>query len=401
MHGTRSVECQPGLKLTAWPACFGFAITGIVTTMLGPMLPALEAKWSLVDAQAGVLFFMQFIGSLIGAILAPHSLLRSLRLGYALISLSLLGLGFATYTEALLMLLLMGLGLGLAMTSTNIIVSEQNPETRASSLTLLNLYWGAGAVLCPAIYFVLRNRWSLRVFLLAIASASAFALISISANMQAKTQQLPERERDNGPAAENIGKLTLLLFGMLLFLYVGAENCVNGWVTTLSNRHAGHSGSTLALAASAFWLAILTFRGLAVPALRHFSERTLRLISLCIALGGTVLLLAAYSPALLVLGAVLTGAGFGPIYPLTASVFLARAGRSRHAGWSFACAGLGGAILPWMTGIVSSTSGSLRIGFLVPVLAIAILLIYNIAARLTLPDVAASAQPDARETSAA
>ena len=41
-------------------------------------------------------------------------------------------------------------------------------------------------------------------------------------------------------------------------------------------------------------------------------------------------------------------------------------GRSRNAGWPFATAGLGGAVLSWLTGTVSSSTGSLRIGLMVP-----------------------------------
>jgi fucose permease len=54
------------------------------------------------------------------------------------------------------------------------------------------------------------------------------------------------------------------------------------------------------------------------------------------------------------------------LFPLILSLFLAEIGASRNAGWVFAVAGLGGAVLSWLTGIVSSGAGSLRIGLMVP-----------------------------------
>jgi fucose permease len=54
------------------------------------------------------------------------------------------------------------------------------------------------------------------------------------------------------------------------------------------------------------------------------------------------------------------------LFPLILSLFLEEIGGSRNAGWVFAVAGLGGAVLSWLTGTVSSGTGSLRIGLMVP-----------------------------------
>jgi fucose permease len=54
------------------------------------------------------------------------------------------------------------------------------------------------------------------------------------------------------------------------------------------------------------------------------------------------------------------------LFPLILALFLAEIGGSNNAGWVFAVAGMGGAVLSWLTGIVSSDTGSLRIGLMVP-----------------------------------
>lgn len=57
---------------------------------------------------------------------------------------------------------------------------------------------------------------------------------------------------------------------------------------------------------------------------------------------------------------------------------LGRVQDHRNTGWVFAICASGGAVLPWLTGLVSTRSGSLRIGFVVPVWALALILILAI-----------------------
>jgi FHS family glucose/mannose:H+ symporter-like MFS transporter len=95
-------------------------------------------------------------------------------------------------------------------------------------------------------------------------------------------------------------------------------------------------------------------------------ERRLYRVSVVATIAAVSLLLVAHSPLTLLLGAAFTGLALAPVFPLILALFLAEIGESRNAGWVFAVAGLGGAVLSWLTGIVSTGTGSLRIGLLVP-----------------------------------
>ena len=57
-------------------AQIAFFPTGILTTLLGPMLPLLIARWALNDTQAGNLFLIQFLSSMIGVQLSGVLLSR-------------------------------------------------------------------------------------------------------------------------------------------------------------------------------------------------------------------------------------------------------------------------------------------------------------------------------------
>ena len=83
-------------------------------------------------------------------------------------------------------------------------------------------------------------------------------------------------------------------------------------------------------------------------------------------IAGVLLLLSAHRPLTILAGSALTGLALAPLFPLILALFLEEIGGSRNAGWVFAVAGLGGAVLSWLTGTISSGTGSLRIGLLVP-----------------------------------
>jgi fucose permease len=80
---------------------------------------------------------------------------------------------------------------------------------------------------------------------------------------------------------------------------------------------------------------------------------------------------------MIVLSAAAAGLTLGPIFPLCIAKALAFLHDSPKTKWIFSVSGLGGAVLPWMTGKLSAHSGSLRIGLLVPVVALAAMIILN------------------------
>ena len=98
------------------------------------------------------------------------------------------------------------------------------------------------------------------------------------------------------------------------------------------------------------------------------TERALYLISLLLLLFTQAALLSAAhpAPALIFTATILTGAALGPLYPLIVSFLLSRTGQHARLGSLFAFASLGGATLPWLTGVVSTHFGGLRPGLLVP-----------------------------------
>jgi fucose permease len=51
----------------------------------------------------------------------------------------------------------------------------------------------------------------------------------------------------------------------------------------------------------------------------------------------------------------------------------------RNSGWVFSSASLGGALVPWLTGQASAQFGSLRVAFMVPAVAAALIVALSLA----------------------
>src|SRR4051812_487444 len=94
-----------------------FALTGMVTTVLGPILPDLLTRWNMSDGAAGALFTAEFIGgvsggSVSGLLAERFGDRRTLALGYGTMVFGLLALATGGHAVGVLGALVCGLGFG-------------------------------------------------------------------------------------------------------------------------------------------------------------------------------------------------------------------------------------------------------------------------------------------------
>lgn len=364
-----SIQPRPVVVLYAT-----FVLTGIVNTLLGPVLPVLVSWWALDDGRAGLLFAAQFVGAMVGSVLSSIGMTRAgfrptLVAGVAMMAVGVGVLGFGHYAIGAVAIFVSGIGLGLTIPTTNLYVAEAYPAARASAVSLLNLAWGVGAVGSPGVVAVFQRTNSVRLFLFGVAAAlvmMAGALVRIS-------------EPDRGPEAAGATTRPDALarpsraawaFGALLFLYVGTETSVGGWVALFAGR-LDLIPATLSVATpSLFWAALLTGRAAVPIVLRRIPEARVLGASLLLATAGVAALAASRSGGMLAVSIVMAGLGLSTVFPLTFAQFTRDLGRdaARSAGSVFVFAGLGGAVLPPLVGFVSTSSGSLSAGLLVPLI---------------------------------
>ncbi|HVF90431.1 MAG TPA: MFS transporter [Blastocatellia bacterium] len=382
----------PAARRTTLLLHAGFVLTGVVTTLLGPVLPALTEKWSIDDAQAGYLFTAQFAGSIAGVIASSRMMARfgsrgALASGFALASAGVAGLGASPWIAGIACVFMYGTGLGLTIPTTNLLISEANPNRRAAALNVLNFAWGIGAVASPPIIGPLARRSTLWPLLALAALVAAVALWLARSSLDAaggnSGQAVDERQSARRPFLTPF----LLLLGAMAFFYVGTENALGGWVATYALRFDPAGRSSWAAVPSVFWGALLAGRIMTPIFLRHISGEKLSLAGLAVALAGVALLLAGTTLRGLLASTFLAGLGLASVFPNALATMSERFGSSasRAAGVVFTLAGLGGAIIPWLVGIVSISFGSLRLGLAVALLSGLAMAALQLAIILALP----------------
>ncbi len=357
---------------------FGFALTGIGTNLLGCALPALSTGWKLSDSAAGLLFAAQFAGSASGALLVQSRLDWTILRGYFFVIACGMCIAFSHGHLAPLFFIGFGFGLGHAMTATSMAFGRIYSTSRGASLSLLNAAWGLGAVICPWI----ASSWarfhaSMWLFLaIALASLPPFLYLLARRNVLAAHSEEIDVSR-NGRAAFS----ALIHIAVFAFLYVGVEASVSGWMMTYIHRLPASGEMFPPIITSLFWISLLCGRTAAPAFLRQISESSLLSISLVVALTSTGLLLLSHTSLQSLGCATLIGFTLAPVFPLCISRLLGLTDDPTQSRWVFAVSGLGGAVLPWMTGQFAALQNSLRIGLLVPLLATGMMLLLHVRTR--------------------
>jgi fucose permease len=363
----------------------GFGLTGAGTVMLGVLLPALSQQWGMRDDAAGFLLFLQFLGSSLGALTVGVRRVRSLASGYALLAVSACALAFAGMHLSFAIFFFFGLGLGMAMTSTSLLFSDRYPGERAARLERLNFAWAAGASAGPVLFLPFLRLPSLDPLFFFL--VGLFLLFSLWAVLREHETPPPARPAPGALFEQQpVPLFTLLPLLLMAVGSVGIEASLSGWLTTYSHRADSQGTGGAVLAPSLFWLGIVVSRlAFSTPLLAIVGRHRLLRAMLWGVAVSLALLVAARLPASIRVAAVLAGLCIGPLYPLVLSFILKRSSR----GWIFAVAGIGSALLPWLTGVFSAHFGSLRYGLIAPGGA-AILMVALSFVALRLPDPAAA-----------
>lgn len=360
--------------------CAGFVVNGIVISLIGPILPMFMAKWGLNDSRAGLFSLVQFACSFVG-VLVSSPLISAKGFKPAItMGLAFLGIGFAllnapTFALALVASGIYGLGYGFATPGTNLWVGESYGDRRASALSIVNLAWGAGAIVSSPLAMLAMRASHVTLLLYVVGAGGAILAFILLGMSFGKPPH--EEEPTSGSSKERIsGTGVAVLLGILFFTYVGTEVGTSYWASAHTQRATAWSSNTWALAPMFFFAGLLGGRGAAAAILLHLKEATVAVTGLVLAATGESIFLAGNSPVALFGGAFLAGLGLASIFPILIAWLSKWYGtRARKVGGvMFALAALGSALVPPLVGLVSRYAGSLRVGLLVPLAGCAVML---------------------------
>lgn len=352
-----------------------FVPIGIVTVLLGPMLPILSTRWSLSYGQAGSLFTAQFVASTFAVLLSGVLVSRvgfrfAINAGLLAMAAPMAVLSLAPYPLGVACIALYGAGLGLAVPAANLLVAEVNPTRRSAALNRLNFSWSVGAVACPFLVAAAARGHHIALFLLSVSGLLLVVMFGIVL-MPWKGAELASAGGSSHASPIDWRTSALAVLCLLFFLYVGAENAFGGWVASYAKALSSFSPSRAVMTPSFFYSALMMGRWIAPFLLRTIDEIKLArggLIVTCIGMG---CLLLSGSVLSVTVSVAIAGVGCSSVYPITIAL-LARefgAAASRVGSIMFTLGNLGGASLPWLVGYCSDRFGSLKVGLAVPLVA--------------------------------
>jgi fucose permease len=214
-------------------AILAVLVYGMTAAMLGTILPDLSTRFQLTPKQNGTIASVQAIGLIVasvgsGPLIDAQGKKVGMVLGLGVITLALFLLPRSTgFGSVMLYIFLLGLGGGIVVTAANALASGVNESNRASTLNLLNLFFGLGGLATPFISANLMKRNSVRLCY-TVATLTAIALaVNIATAMPGPTAA---RRFVLSDAGSVLGKPALFLLALFLFLYVACEVGIWNWL---------------------------------------------------------------------------------------------------------------------------------------------------------------------------
>ena len=351
-------------------ACLSFASYGAISGAIGPNLPELAAHTGSSLAAIGSVLTALYLGAILALLASGPAFDRLGQYPVLLTGAALLGLGVIGLTlgHSLAVVwvcaFITGLGHGAMDLSGNLLIAEVFANRRAAAVSLLNVFFGMGAVLGPLTASITLKLWNTAVPALWLGGG----LMLLQLLLIPRTAVVPRPALGGLHPAHEARSLRGLLgapifwtLGLLTLTYVGVENGMSSWTTVYLARTTASTASAGALASAGFWLAMSAGRLVSAGVGTRVPAKIMLLTTLAGALAASLLLLATVGDASLTVAAVLlTGLFYGPVFPIVFSETTATfRGLAGTAGSLVAALGsTGAALLPWLQGILFEKVGA-------------------------------------------
>lgn len=327
---------------------------GLAAAALGPTLARLAEQTHTSLGEISIVFTTYWLGYLLGSFQGGRLYDRlpgHVVLGSALLLMGVM-LALAPAVSALWLLagvmLVLGVAEGALDVGCNILLVWVHGERVGPFMQALHLFWGIGAFLSPMLIgqLVLASggiAWAYWTLALVAIPVAVWLYRLPSPADPAESEHVT-----GGP----LNGLLVTLIVMFLFLYVGMESSLSGWLPTYAASRAVIGETMAAFLTSGFWGAFTVGRALAIPFASRVRPRTILFIDLIGCLVGVGMLLQWPNSAEAIwVGVLGLGLSMGSIFATTmllAERYMAITGQV--TGWFFVGGSLGSMLLPWMIG---------------------------------------------------
>jgi fucose permease len=366
---SQKTQRKIGLLFLAYIA---FISLGLPDGLLGVAWPSIRREFGLPLDSLGLLLTAATLGYLTSSFFSGKVMARLGVGGTLAASCAATGLGLLGYTLApawwmiLLLGIVAGLGAGAIDAGINTYIASEHSE---GLMQWLHASFGIGVTLGPIIMTAGLNtftswRWGYEVVGIAqVSLAVCFALTAsvwkreTAGKLEAVKTDEDKRLLDyKTPQRETLRQPRVWLSLLMFFLYTGIELTLGAWAYTLLTESRGIAPQTAGLVAGSYWATFTIGRILAGLYTRRVSNHTIVRVSLLLALAGAILLWWNPSQTVSLAGVAIVGFAVAPIFPALVSGTSARV-TPRHAantiGMQISAAGLGGAAIPSLAGVLA------------------------------------------------
>ncbi|HHT10587.1 MAG TPA: MFS transporter [Candidatus Atribacteria bacterium] len=362
----------------------GFVSLGLANTIIGPAIPSLINEFGMSFSLVGALFFVQGVFYFISVLSSGVASDFFGKKPFLLIGATLMASGLIAFIlgrneiSLFFSIALIGTGVGALDGGLNGLFIDISGDQKGIGLGLLHMCFGIGALSGPLIFTfasVSLLNWRL-AFLFTACLPILFFLLLFPIHLSKVGKEETMRFSDVTMLLKNRIIIQLLL---LLFVYVGAEQVIAGWLPTylINTRNVSHSIGSFTL--SLFFIGLTIGRlltGLISDKVGY--SRTLVLLSLGSAVFfALVFTIQAINPVVIIF--ILLGFFLSGIYPTVmaqaGSIFPQYSGTI--SGVLTAAGGIGGMLMPLGMGLVSEYAG-LQVGLFVPLISTIIMFFLSV-----------------------
>ncbi|WP_328587820.1 MFS transporter [Konateibacter massiliensis] len=343
------------------PCYYAFFANGMMALVLGSILTYLIMEADLNYSVAGGLLSAFAIGNLLASFINPYiagkigrkktTILLSALVPIDLFIISLVAPVPVLYVACILL----GIGRGSVSIINNMIVNDYDGTPLA--LNLLHMTFAFGAFLAPfltSVFITAGLNWRYIIYtvtILTTISVIGYCSLPLEEN---KNQAKKSKEKKEKDFFKNVD---FYFCGLLLFFYLGVENCVNGWFVTYFKGIGIMSDNYATNLVSVTWIVIMVGRLVTGYMSKKISKYKIMLINCVCTVAFFILLISTKDLTVITVSVVGLGFFFAGIYPTG----IANAGemiKGSTAGMSMllAIAALGGIITPQIVGIIADGS---------------------------------------------
>lgn len=346
-------------------ALSGFLLSGLLLAFPGAILPAWGYHVRPHYVTIGNYFLVVELGLLVSALLTRSLSYRNL--GSFLVTACIIAFAALTalsftappVAEWYRLFGFFGLGLGAGMLNMSIFhaISTAYRLEPAGTVNLAGVLFGLGSFIVAVLIAGVFNVYTPSSILFFVALAPAFFAV-LFAKSRFSIDVSPRR-RTFQDVAREFTLPSAVLFSLLLFFHFGNEWSIAAWLPLFLIIRLGLSPTSALLILAGYWLSLMLGRIVAQAVLPHVRHGSLLLAAVTASMFGCVIL--AFTDNLFgaIVGTLLVGLGFAPIYPLVVERIGARFPHY-HPGFFngiFSLALTGGMLAPATLGYACEFSG--------------------------------------------